>query len=491
VIRDFRTLYLTCLGGGALVVIFELARGRSLRGLLGAYAVVSDQSYDVREIADFTLWHAADIALYVGVIPLAASVLLLGRVRRERAPVQAFLAAAVPLALSFTLVVAAFSTQFASDRIHERNLFQLCPLLFVGLLVWATREREGARRLWPVRAVAIAAVALAPLTIPYGRFIGDPARADTLALVPLWEINRHFLADSVLLTVGLVCGALGALLLLLPRRLALVLPIVVFAWFALLLQPVWSGPRGFKASSRGALFQGIQGVERDWIDRALPKGASAAVLWTGTSDRFTVNQNEFFNRDVGDVYYTNEPTPGGLAETRVSFDKNGVGHLPNGEVLRPRYLLADGTVTPNGAVIARDAPLGITLWRTVGVLVSMHSTVSGLYPGDTWSGRTVTWSASPCRTAGVLRARLLSDPNLFRAPPLVVARSAVATASTRVPLEGSADLRVRVAPKGRVCLVHFTVTPTLVPKVVTHGASSDTRRLGTHFLLFDFRPAGS
>ena len=63
---------------------------------------------------------------------------------------QAFVAAAVPLAVSFTVVVAAFATHFASDRIHERNLFQLTPLLFIGLLVWVRGNEGGAPRNWPL-----------------------------------------------------------------------------------------------------------------------------------------------------------------------------------------------------------------------------------------------------------------------------------------------------------------------------------------------------
>jgi hypothetical protein len=488
-LRAFAPLYGIVVVGGALVLAIELARGRSLRGLLGAYAVVSDQSYDVREIVDFLLWHAADLALYVGVIPLAATLLLVARARRETPQVQAFLAAAIPLAVSFTLVVAAFATRFASDRIHERNLFQLCPLLFVGLLAWAARPalpgRSGGRALG---VVLVAAAALSPLTIPYSRFVGDPIRGDTLALLPLWTINRDYLFGSVLATVGIACGILGALVLLVPRRLAPVLPAVVLVWFAVLLHPVLFGPRGFEASSRGAVFQGIQGVPRDWIDRALPDGARVAVLWTGTSDRFTVNQNEFFNRDVGRVYYTEAPTPGGIGETPVRFDEEGTALLPDDAVLQPRYVLTDGSVTPNGTAVVRDEPLGMTVWHLAGPLVSMHSRVAGLYPGDTWSGAAVTWSARPCRTGGVLRVRLESDRQLFPAPPLVTGRSAVASAAVRVPLRGTTDLRVRVSPRDAVCTVRFRVSPTLVPRLVTNGSNPDPRRLGAHFLLFDYRP---
>ena len=41
------------------------------------------------------------------------------------------------------------------------------------------------------------------------------------------------------------------------------------------------------------------------------------MLWTGRADRFTVNMNEFFNRRVGHVFYTDQPTPGGIGEIHV------------------------------------------------------------------------------------------------------------------------------------------------------------------------------
>ena len=53
----------------------------------------------------------------------------------------------------------------------------------------------------------------------------------------------------------------------------------------------------------------------------MPAGADVAVLWTSRSDRFTVNQNEFFNRSVGQVYYTVRPTDGGMAELPVAVDR--------------------------------------------------------------------------------------------------------------------------------------------------------------------------
>jgi hypothetical protein len=39
------------------------------------------------------------------------------------------------------------------------------------------------------------------------------------------------------------------------------------------------------------------------------------------------------------------------------------------------------------------------------------------------------------------------------------------------------------------CVVRFTVARTLVPSVATHGQNGDTRRLGAHFDIFEYRAA--
>ena len=264
-----------------------------------------------------------------------------------------------------------------------------------------------------------AVAALVPLTIPYGRFIGDPARADTLALIPLWTYNQHFLAGSVLLTVGLVCAGSrsGVRAPAAPGRVS---SCRRSSWpgSRSCCNRSGRGTRGFERSSAGAVFQGIRGVDRDWIDDALP-GADVPVLWSGPPvDRFVVNQNEFFNRDVGQVYYSSVPTPGGLYEKRIHFDRGGYARTDDGRLLRSRYLLTDGAITPYGTVIAVD-PAGATLWRLQGPLLSTTS-VQGLYPNDSWSGKHVVWTRRRCQ-AGVLTVTLSSGPELYKGPNRVVA----------------------------------------------------------------------
>jgi len=290
----------------------------------------------------------------------------------------------------------------------------------------------------------------------------------------------------VLLTVGLVCAGLGALVLLVPRRAALALPIVVLAWFALLVEPVFGGPHGFKHSSAGAVFQGIRGVDRDWIDDAVPKGARVAVVWSGPPvDQLVVWQNEFFNRAVGQVYYTHRPTDGAIDEKPVRFDRNGLAHTTGGGLVRPRYVLTDGAVTPDGKLLALDTH-GESLWRLNGPLFST-TTVTGLY-ADTWSGKHATWTRRRCR-GGVLRVTLNSGPELFTGPNRVDAEIGGKRYSATVARLGLSKMRIPIPSGVATCVVRFTVARTLVPRAVTHGANGDTRRLGAHFDIFEYRAA--
>jgi hypothetical protein len=258
-----------------------------------------------------------------------------------------------------------------------------------------------------------------------------------------------------------------------------------------MFKPVWSGPRGFKQAGAGALFQGIRGVERDWIDTAVPAGEEVVVVWTGRSDRFTVNENEFFNRRVGPVYYVGGPTPGGLAETEVTIGrKDGVVRLPDGTPVTANYVLVDDSIAPDGMPVARDDQLGMTLWRIDGELVST-TTVSGLYPNDTWSGPAVTYTRRRC-DGGAVAVSLTSDPTLFRGKRTTVEATPSGGSPDDMVLVnfGAAEstvLRVPLVSRDGICRVDFDISPTLVPSEVLPG-STDDRELGAHFNSFSYEP---
>ncbi|HET7744059.1 MAG TPA: glycosyltransferase family 39 protein [Gaiellaceae bacterium] len=485
----YRLLYGAFVVLGVLALLVQAVGGRSPQDLLGAYSPVGNASYHVGDVLRYVVWHAAELSLYVLVIPLAATIVLVGRARSLDARLQAFLAATVALTVCLIPVVATFASHF-SDRIEERNTFYVAPLFSIALLAWVERGAPRPR----VLAFAAAAVSAAlVLLIPFDRFMTTSAITDTLMLLPFWSLQDRIGSGWISFAALVLAAGLAAAFLFVPRRHALVLPFVVLGLWAVALKPIWWGTHGFERFSRGSLFQGIRASHRDWIDRALPKGsdAKAAFLWTGRTDRLTVNQNEFFNRAIGPVYYVANPTPGGLPETRVRIDPlTGAVTLPNGAHVDDEYLVADSSFEPDGTRVAQDKGWGVTLWRVRPPLVSAVR-IDGLYPNDTWSGRRVTWLRRRCVRGGLV-VSMSSDPSLFLDPQTVVARSnGRMVGRVRFQPDSIGVMRVSVAPRPGTdrCTVTFTVSPTAIPLKVTGGGNPDRRVLGVHFNRFVYRPS--
>jgi hypothetical protein len=465
-----------------LAVAGQHLRGRPLKELLGSYAVIADASYDVGNALRYLLYHWAELDLYVGVVPFAATIVLVWLARRLDPPLQAFLAVLLSVSFWLILVVAVFAAQFAA-RIQERNAFVVTPLFLIALLAWV--QRGAPRPVVPAVAAAVIAT-LGILAIPFDRFIGVSTQSDTLALLFWWWVQDFTGLEWV--TEIAVMGALLAagLFLAVPRRLAWVLPVLVGLYFVLTFEPIWRGPHGIVKASQGALFQGIRSVPRDWIDVAVPPGEEVVAIWTGRPDRFTINQNEFFNRRVGQIYYTSRPTDGGVGEKHVVVDAKGVLRTDDGKPVNARYVLADGSTEPVGRIVAQDPGIPMTVWRVKPPLTLAKTRITGLYPDDTWSGKTVTWRRDRC-PGGTLTASISTDERLFGGRPQVV--TAGSGDSVVVLPNRLSTLAVPVEPNARgVCTARFTVFPTAVPQDVIPG-STDPRVLGAHFEAFQFDPA--
>ena len=200
----------------------QLARGRAISDLLGAYSIVGEGGYDVDQALRFWLWHVEELALYVGIVPIVALVVLLARAGKLPARLDEHLAATIALVVTSTLVVATFASRFAPDRIQDRYLFFLTPLLVVALLAWV--ELGAPRSRLALGVGALVAIGLV-VAFPYVRFIGEPAKSDTLGLLPLWSVNEHLLGDSYRLTVLVGAALLVGLMVLVPARLAVAVPV--------------------------------------------------------------------------------------------------------------------------------------------------------------------------------------------------------------------------------------------------------------------------
>lgn len=230
---------------------------------LGAYSITREASYELWDAARFVLYHAADVLLLTAVLPAAAVALLAvpavrGRERSSEA--QAYLAVTIAVSLAFVAAVGVFASRWL-ERLAERNLIGLAPLLFLGFALWLDR---GAPRPRVATALVSAAAVGLLLFAPWGELVTEAARPDAFSVIPLrrLELWNSGLEPGVLVVVGAL--ELLALLVLLPRRLAWVLPLTLLVLLGSASVPVSVEIAGDARAFNRALL----GADSTWIDRA-------------------------------------------------------------------------------------------------------------------------------------------------------------------------------------------------------------------------------
>jgi hypothetical protein len=486
-VQRYWPMFSLIVGGGLVILVEQVARGKSVFGILGAYQVASTSHYSVGEVTRWFLYHVSELDLSLGVLPFAALLVLAFGLRSLPRPQKVFVAASVAVSFWLVLEVAIFASE-QSFRVEERNMFYVAPLFLIALLVWVERGLPRGTG-WATAAIIVAAAL--PGALPYSTLIGLPAISDTIALVPLgWLVEQGLGLDDVGLVVVFVCAAAGLLFLFVPRRYAFVLPLIVLAYFGVSQASIQAK---HQHESLESLFGGISSppLTRDWIDRKVGSGANVSVVWTGNTDKFTIWENEIFNRSLGTVYATGPALPGDLAETPVTVSDTSGELLAAGRPVHVSYALADTSLALKGTVIAQDVGKRMVLYRVDGPLRQI-ARVTGLYP-DTWSGRDVTYTRFDCH-GGTLTVQLQGDPNLFPAGNSVAATSgdrspAEFIVNAVVPATGTSLLRIPLRPVASRCIVHFRVDQTAIPEVVIGGSNTDTRVLGAHFNRFTYRPS--
>jgi hypothetical protein len=478
-LRRYTTLYGIAGGAAVLALLGTVARGRSPLSLLGAYRAATGSDYSVSEVAHYLLWHVAELDLYLGVIGVAALIAMWLAPRTLTPAARAFVAATLPVTLLLVAEVAVFASR-QSGRIEERNDFYVAPFAVVALFGLASRDAvvPVARRTRVIAAVIAGAL---PLAVPFARFVNTSAVSDTLGLLPWWWLQDQGIHFGPLRFVALAVGlAAGAAFVFVPWRYALALPVLLGVYFVLASVVVENGRHGIRQASAGALFAGIRVPHPDWIDRRVGRNADVSFLWHYTGETRPLWNNEFFNRSVHDVYTVDGPDPadGGLPETPVVERADGT--LVTAARVAPRVRYAVSYVDIAGKPLARDAQLGLTLFRVDGPMVIL-TRVRGVYP-DTWGGRVVTYRRARCG-GGTLSVRLGSDEHLFESAQTVTARvGGRVVRSARVEPAEQPTLVVPLHPDAHGnCTVTFTAAKLRTPG---HG---DTRRLGAHYYSFDYR----
>jgi hypothetical protein len=480
-LRDYGLMYAVVVAGGLLVVIVQVARGASPLGILGAYQVAGETDYHFWSVVEWFWYQIGVLDLSFGVFPLAALIVLCVTARGQDRRVQAFLAGAVAVTFWLMLEVSAFASVHQL-RVEERNTFYVVPLFLTALLVWIDR---GAPR--PARAAATAALIAGALpgVLPFTRLITTNAVSDTLTILPIWSLQTAlFPIEQTALVVVLACICAAGLFVLVPKRYALVLPALILVYFAVSQKPI-EGKH--KTASVGALFAGIT-LPRDWVDHRVGHDARVTTIWSGQTSAYAIWENEIFNRSLRRFYYLHSQLAGDLPEQKVNVDPETGLMTSHGSPVLSRYALTDSSVELEGRQLDQDPRTGMTLYETKGPLRQV-STVTGLYPEDTWSGRYASYTRLACR-GGKLRVGLNSDPGIFKKPQTVVARiGGEEAARVRVPAGGSGELVVPLPDNNPVCNVDFEVSPTAIPAEVTKGYNPDVRELGIHFTRFIYKPA--
>jgi hypothetical protein len=296
---------LVVLVAGSAYVIYKVAQGRSFSSGLGAYAGITAVDYSVRDVAYWVGLHFIELGYAVGLVPMSALIILVGLAFRSARDFttgeRAFLAVAASAVAWLVITVGTYASHFA-ERVEERNMFHVAPILFCALVLWLGR---GLPRPRVLTAVAALLPALLLVLLPLEKLLRPEAWTDSYSLFGLLRVSEF--VDSIGTTkVLLVIGGLAtaALVVFLPARLARPLLPAGLALFLLLGSYAVYGPIEDYSQSL-ARVSGSR--SQDWIDDRIGRSPSASFLFAAGADPWREAavgwQTEFWNRSIGRVYH--------------------------------------------------------------------------------------------------------------------------------------------------------------------------------------------
>jgi hypothetical protein len=489
------------LGGIALAalayVVYESARGVPLSSGLGIYRQVSSANYQFVPALRWIVYHFAELAFSVGMIPVAALIVLFGLAcRRETAPSpaeRAFLAVASSAVLWTVVQIGTFSSHFVL-RVEERYMYNVAPVLFLALVVWLAR---GLPRPVGLTAVAVLVPAAFLVALPYGTLIATQAFfTDTFGLIPLYRLTTLLSggAGDVQILVGAGALVAGVLFAGLPRRWALPLvPLAVGGFLVLSSASVFAQVTYISRATRHA--GGLAG-DPSWIDHAIGKSQRVEFLYTTDidADQHILWQSEFWNRSVRRVFDVTSQDPS-IPDIPAPLDPATgriVPSLPPGSPdLWPPYVIAARNVDVAGTAVASAGLL--TLYRVRAPL--RLGTLSSGITADGWTGPSASYTSYASARRGTHEVVSVARPKLNGPPParvtVVVGPLAVVNgvpsigsvwARRTLTVQNGTAHRLDLPLRGGPFQVQMAVSPTFVP---SQYGLPDSRTLG---VLASFAP---
>jgi hypothetical protein len=480
--------------------IFKLVEGEPLSTGLGVYRAAGSTDYSPVEVARWTLYHAAELCLSVGLIPVSAFLVL--TVMALRGPgfseaERAFVAVTASAVAWLVLTVGAFASRFAL-RIEERTMFHLAPLFLLALGVWLAR---GAPRP-PKAAIGAAFVPVVFIAfLPLERFLDEASVYDAFGLLSLLRLAGEVPGGPETvrwITVGGACVA-ALLFVSVPRALFRTLaPAAVAVFFVLTTYAVSGAIRDHSRLVQQITYES----DAEWIDERIGSGSSAVYLFDGAPDEDLESprlwQTEFWNRSLSTVYWLGGVDHDGLPGEHAAIDSS-TGTLvrrPGRTPIRSRYVVTGAPgLAVAGELVERKARLA--LYRTPGT-VAVDEMVRGRY-ADGWMGGRASYMrfGSPGNHPGLVRVAVSrsgwAGPDVpgrvrIRVGPSVgrfrTSRIGRVTAERRWVIHSSTE-RTFVIPTPRPPFrVEVRIDPTFSP---SRFGLPDPRKLGAQ-VRFTFAP---
>jgi hypothetical protein len=291
--------------GAAALALLAIVIGGSTR-FVGAYSTATKADAFKTQTLTFARESLAYVIVAIGAIPAvvatAWAVLVLARGRGGR-EIHAFAAVALVVGAEIALVGGAFTASFASG-INDRYVFYVVPLLFVamaaGLLHPVPGRRvaigiAGAATTWLLAASALAqeGPSLVSPSMAWHTVISDTASkfGSGFGTPGLTAVATALLTIALVVLVGRVPAV----------------PLAVATCLALL---VFCGAETAYTYSKVADTQAGTSKDfvahRGWLDRALPRGARAAIVLTSFGGRPATTADwwdtSFWNKTVTGIY---------------------------------------------------------------------------------------------------------------------------------------------------------------------------------------------
>jgi Dolichyl-phosphate-mannose-protein mannosyltransferase len=311
--------------------------------------------------------HLVEFNLYLGAIPVAALVFILGCAADRRLRIIGVLAATVTVLLATSSARYLVAVEGGDPALtFDRYLFYAAPLILIAFLAWL--ERGAPRPPLLLTATVAVAVCALPLALPYDELLTGRqwgTNSSTVGLVP-WGILSIATGGLASVYVAMLLGG-GVLAYVVcrttNRSLLLGTAVATFASISLVAQ------LGNAAVAKRALRAGI-GTNTSWIDDAVGPNARVSALWASDSAArtkrwYTIWENELFNESVRRVYVLGRPMRYALPQLPLHRERREL-YSGDGKPFVAEYVLTDARTPVDGTRIAADSRTGMVLVRVRG-----------------------------------------------------------------------------------------------------------------------------